>query len=580
MWFLHYEKLTKIIKTEISLGRGKSNGIVIDKKTVSKTHLKLIPTDKGMIVKDLGSTMGTKIDEEAIDTVTIAPIPKTTINIGGIDVYLYYMDLVVCTTGLSNYKNDMVTVVDQITSNVNFLLASGIAITAKVVLSLCYGIPIVTAEFVDDLEKLLPDYGRHLEDYKPNLLKASKQFGNVNFSPILGRRTLFEGVTVVTVGKTEVDTVKLVVEAASGVYLNYDGKFDGFEEFLDSITSDKIAFVKHAKLAAGITKVLDNRELKHVSSAAIHSAILYNTLDDLNVYSGVYFLIIGTGKRKAVDTANPPAKRQTIDHDASDEIIPPTPVRKYPEPPRQSSKIPVELKASSPSPTRKSPEPRSSRHKLPIASKPRQAALPTPKPLPSHIKFNSTQLSQPQIKISTESPFSHNSLRKQPIQVEESAELPLESAYQTQTGGSLFDNFMDDVLGFEPMDVGHSIGNSVESLNPLETVQSEVEPANLEDHSIDKQDEPGVTNVALDTTTVPVPEIAQEIPTIPQPIPQHSNGETLKSIEIKVEIVSMCAPSRPMANYKQFRNKNFARPRVLGVVPSGDILSGRSNHNL
>jgi hypothetical protein len=394
---------------------------------------------------------------------------------------------------------------------------------------------------------------------------------------------------VITVGKFEVDAIKLVVEAASGDYLNYYGKVDGFEKFLDSVDSDKIVFVKHAKLAVEVSKVLDNRGIEHVSAAAIHTAIVYNTLDDLNVYKGIAWIdVVGNAKkrkdadvvkskRKAVEVVESTPKKQAVADKSLDEVIPPTPIRKTHEErlPRKSPEPILAPKSPELRHTRKSPE---SIH--------RPQGPISPKPL-THMKFGKYQLSQNPISILTESPFSHNSLRKPQLEAE-SAEIPIVETYQTQTGGnSVFENFMDDILDFEPMDVSQS-AQSVSAGNITNvTVEDSSEEIISQLHQpIQKpvyKKQP--TALTEPVNIQPQLEVAidEEIPTIPQtkPAPKPANnGEQHKSIEIKVEVVSMCAPSRPMANYKPFRNKNFIRPKVLSVVPSKDILNGRSSHQI
>jgi len=54
------------LKSQITIGRGEDNDIVLNDQTVSRNHARIMETEEGHLLTDLGSFNGTKVNEESI----------------------------------------------------------------------------------------------------------------------------------------------------------------------------------------------------------------------------------------------------------------------------------------------------------------------------------------------------------------------------------------------------------------------------------------------------------------------------------------------------------------------------------
>lgn len=66
-------KSFKILGEEVKIGRGSDNDIVIDDKNLSRHHLALINTNKGLLIKDLNSTNGVFCNRKKVAELLLGP---------------------------------------------------------------------------------------------------------------------------------------------------------------------------------------------------------------------------------------------------------------------------------------------------------------------------------------------------------------------------------------------------------------------------------------------------------------------------------------------------------------------------
>ena len=57
-----------LLKNSIGIGRSKDNDIVLPDQTVSRNHARIMETEEGHLLTDLGSFNGTKVNEESIQS--------------------------------------------------------------------------------------------------------------------------------------------------------------------------------------------------------------------------------------------------------------------------------------------------------------------------------------------------------------------------------------------------------------------------------------------------------------------------------------------------------------------------------
>ena len=77
------EKVLKQIETdksEITIGRGNNNDIIIDNLAVSKEHAAIVKLGDGYGLVDLDSTNGTLLNEKDIKKASLAPQDKITVG--------------------------------------------------------------------------------------------------------------------------------------------------------------------------------------------------------------------------------------------------------------------------------------------------------------------------------------------------------------------------------------------------------------------------------------------------------------------------------------------------------------------
>lgn len=67
-------------KSEITIGRGNNNDIIIDNLAVSKEHAAIVRLPDGYGLVDLGSTNGTLLNDKDIKKANLAPQDKITVG--------------------------------------------------------------------------------------------------------------------------------------------------------------------------------------------------------------------------------------------------------------------------------------------------------------------------------------------------------------------------------------------------------------------------------------------------------------------------------------------------------------------
>jgi len=74
----------------VTLGRGSENDIPIECSSVSVRHAEMVRTDKGYEIRDLGSTNGTKLDEQR--RMTIPLVNDRTVYLGDVSFHFQLSD--------------------------------------------------------------------------------------------------------------------------------------------------------------------------------------------------------------------------------------------------------------------------------------------------------------------------------------------------------------------------------------------------------------------------------------------------------------------------------------------------------
>jgi pSer/pThr/pTyr-binding forkhead associated (FHA) protein len=67
-------------KSEVTIGRGNNNDIIIDNLAVSKEHAAIVKLPDGYGLVDLGSTNGTLLNDKDIKKASLAPQDKITVG--------------------------------------------------------------------------------------------------------------------------------------------------------------------------------------------------------------------------------------------------------------------------------------------------------------------------------------------------------------------------------------------------------------------------------------------------------------------------------------------------------------------
>lgn len=68
---------------EVSIGRIAENTVVVDNPTVSSRHCVIVKEDAAFVLKDLGSTNGTRLNSRDITEVTLSP--KDVVQVGSVE---------------------------------------------------------------------------------------------------------------------------------------------------------------------------------------------------------------------------------------------------------------------------------------------------------------------------------------------------------------------------------------------------------------------------------------------------------------------------------------------------------------
>jgi len=104
-----FKQKIKLLRDVETIGRSRSATLRLTDSTVSGTHAQIKKTSKGVIIKDLGSSNGTFVNDEKIDSHVLQMSDR--IRIGNIGLKVYSIDTTAAST--SNKSKKKVTTVSS-----------------------------------------------------------------------------------------------------------------------------------------------------------------------------------------------------------------------------------------------------------------------------------------------------------------------------------------------------------------------------------------------------------------------------------------------------------------------------------